>query len=210
MPARIAGRATRCRPRRWASAGATFRARIAARPWLAEAPAFDIEDDRLFTPSEEEALDKQFTDVEKRGELATVPSALRKLMPLDQTPPPEVGEIDRRDQGGAGAAGRAAWTSRRLLLRKAELRPRPPRRPGRSAGCAAGAALSAGADAVRCCCSLPWWRAGLMFRTEIVRVLPDMAGVYAAVGMPVNVVGLEFSDVIDADDAARRRGRRCW
>jgi predicted Zn finger-like uncharacterized protein len=37
--------------------------------------------------------------------------------------------------------------------------------------------------------------AGIMFRTEIVRSLPDLAGVYAALGMPVNIVGLEFRDV---------------
>ena len=36
---------------------------------------------------------------------------------------------------------------------------------------------------------------GLLFRTEIVRAFPDMAGVYAALGMGVNVVGLNFSDV---------------
>lgn len=36
--------------------------------------------------------------------------------------------------------------------------------------------------------------AGIMFRTEIVRSLPDLAGAYAALGMPVNVVGLEFRD----------------
>ena len=37
--------------------------------------------------------------------------------------------------------------------------------------------------------------AGFSFRTEIVRAFPDLAGTYAALGMPVNVVGLEFRDV---------------
>jgi predicted Zn finger-like uncharacterized protein len=36
---------------------------------------------------------------------------------------------------------------------------------------------------------------GVAFRTEIVRHLPDLAGVYAAIGMEVNTVGLEFRDV---------------
>ena len=38
-------------------------------------------------------------------------------------------------------------------------------------------------------------RCGCCFRTEIVRLVPDMAGVYSALGLGVNVVGLEFSDV---------------
>ena len=37
--------------------------------------------------------------------------------------------------------------------------------------------------------------AGVAFRTEIVRSLPDLAGAYAALGLEVNVVGLEFRDV---------------
>lgn len=36
---------------------------------------------------------------------------------------------------------------------------------------------------------------GITFRTAIVRSLPDLAGAYAALGMPVNIVGLEFRDV---------------
>lgn len=37
--------------------------------------------------------------------------------------------------------------------------------------------------------------AGFSFRTEIVRAFPDLAGTYEALGMQVNVVGLEFRDV---------------
>lgn len=37
--------------------------------------------------------------------------------------------------------------------------------------------------------------AGFSFRTEIVRAFPDLAGAYEALGLGVNVVGLEFRDV---------------
>ncbi|RYE86523.1 MAG: hypothetical protein EOP19_06625, partial [Hyphomicrobiales bacterium] len=37
--------------------------------------------------------------------------------------------------------------------------------------------------------------AGFSFRTQIVRVFPDLAGTYEALGLGVNVVGLEFRDV---------------
>lgn len=36
---------------------------------------------------------------------------------------------------------------------------------------------------------------GIIFRTEIVRVVPDMAGVYAGIGLSVNVIGLDFENV---------------
>lgn len=36
---------------------------------------------------------------------------------------------------------------------------------------------------------------GIALRTEIVRLMPDMAGVYQAVGLGVNVVGLNFRDL---------------
>jgi len=36
---------------------------------------------------------------------------------------------------------------------------------------------------------------GTVFRTEIVRQFPDLAGAYEAVGLGVNLVGLEFRDV---------------
>jgi len=36
---------------------------------------------------------------------------------------------------------------------------------------------------------------GIFMRTDIVRVLPEMGGVYEAVGLGVNVIGLEFADV---------------
>jgi predicted Zn finger-like uncharacterized protein len=37
--------------------------------------------------------------------------------------------------------------------------------------------------------------AGIAFRTDIVRAFPDLAGTYQALGLGVNIVGLEFRDV---------------
>lgn len=37
--------------------------------------------------------------------------------------------------------------------------------------------------------------AGVLFRTDVVRQFPDLAGAYDALGLGVNVVGLEFRDV---------------
>jgi predicted Zn finger-like uncharacterized protein len=36
---------------------------------------------------------------------------------------------------------------------------------------------------------------GIVFRTEVVKQVPDLAGVYEMVGLGVNVIGLEFRDV---------------
>jgi len=36
---------------------------------------------------------------------------------------------------------------------------------------------------------------GVYFRTEIVRAVPDLAGVYSSIGLGVNIVGLEFTEV---------------
>jgi hypothetical protein len=37
---------------------------------------------------------------------------------------------------------------------------------------------------------------GVTFRTEIVKRFPDLAGAYEAIGLGVNVIGLEFRDVL--------------
>lgn len=42
------------------------------------------------------------------------------------------------------------------------------------------------------------------FRVEIVRMAPSLAGLYAAVGLPVNIVGLDFTSI--STEMARRDG----
>jgi predicted Zn finger-like uncharacterized protein len=166
--------------------------------WLAEAqsPAPSPDEDRLFTPSEEAALDREFTAVEQRAAIAEIPASLRGMMP-DGGPPPEVvrsiaeikaaiapkhPETSAEPPSEPTAAERAA--NGKLEKRQRAVARRLPAaklfRLIRLAAVALLVVLIAG---------------GLLFRTEIVKLAPAMAGVYSAIGMGVNVVGLEFSDV---------------
>ena len=83
--------------------------------------------------------------------------------------------------------GCAAGSSRRGLRQAAQVdaaraaaRPVPARRPHGAASCV-----------LRC----HRRRQVAAFRTEIVRQFPDLAGFYEALGLGVNVIGLEFGDV---------------
>jgi predicted Zn finger-like uncharacterized protein len=167
--------------------GRTVSCAHCGKSWLAEAPTPEPEDDRLFTASEEEALDREFTAVEKRGELAAVPSSLRKLMPAEAPPPPEV--VKSIAEIKAAIAPRVA---------DAPAKPSEAPKPKAAEKPQRGLPLARLYPVVRMVAVLllvAMLAGGWMFRTDIVRALPDMAGVYAAIGMPVNVVGLEFSDV---------------
>lgn len=159
--------------------------------WMAEAPAPGPDDDRLFTPGEEDALDRQFTAAAKRGELTTLPGGAGGR--LADEPPPEV-QKSIAEIKAAIAPRMAAAPKPSAPEPAAPGKPvKPPtaeRRPGRLL-----ARLYPLARTAAVLLLLAGLGAGLAFRTEIVRVLPDLAGVYAAIGMPVNVVGLEFSDV---------------
>jgi predicted Zn finger-like uncharacterized protein len=145
-------------------------------------------DDRLFTPSEEEALDREFTAVEQRNELA---GAIGKLLPKDTGAQP-------------------AEVMKSIAEIKAAISPRAPDPPAEKPTdqpVAAKATEAVGDHSLPLARLYPALRiatvvalvgiiaGGVLFRTEIVRVLPDLAGIYETVGLGVNVVGLEFSDV---------------
>lgn len=165
--------------------------------WLAEARMPPAEEDRLFTPIEEEALDREFKAIENRNGIAEIPASLRGVMP-DGAPPPEVvrsiAEIKaaiapKPAETPVEPAPQRATAAERAASGKLEKRQRavarglPAARLFRMIRIAAVVLLVA------------VLAGGLVFRTEIVRLAPAMAGVYSALGMKVNVVGLEFSEV---------------
>jgi predicted Zn finger-like uncharacterized protein len=165
--------------------------------WLAEAKMLPMEEDRLFTPHEEEALDREFKAIENRTGIAEIPASLRGVMP-DGAPPPEVVR--------SIAEIKAAIAPKPVETRTEP----PPPRPSAAERAASGKlekrqrAVARGLPAARLfrmiriaavLLLLAVVAGGLLLRTEIVKLAPAMAGFYSAIGLGVNVVGLEFSEV---------------
>jgi predicted Zn finger-like uncharacterized protein len=160
-------------------------------------------DDKLFSDADERALDKSFSAEE--AALRDVPASVRQLLPKGEVPPPEVmrsiSEIKAALEGKAGktlstvappddASPTAAQkTAQKTALGKLKQRQRaivdalPVARLGRvlrTVGIGLLVAVVGG---------------GVLFRAEVVRALPDLAGLYSAIGLKVNVIGLDFSEV---------------
>lgn len=168
--------------------------------WMAEPGAAllpPVEDDRLFNDADEAALDKGFAAEE--AALRDVPASVRQLIPKGEVPPPEVmRSIAEIKAALDGANDQAAVPAKA---------PAPPSKEQKAAEGKLAKRLRRMAD------GLPATRfhrvlrgvgvgllcvvigGALLFRTEIVRMVPDLAGLYAAIGLKVNVVGLDFSDV---------------
>lgn len=148
-------------------------------------PAADPEDDTLFDAEDEEALDRIFNEeAEKTAPKGDLPSDEEDGAEGDDDSidaPAKKPKKNRRAKDNI-----VAETSRQMAmkLRQSQLAQRLPigriRRQARYAGLVLLIAIVAG---------------GLYFRTEIVRMVPDLAGVYAAVGLNINVVGLEFRNM---------------
>ena len=163
------------------------------KPWHATAmapppapPPAPVDPDALFGADDENALDRAFEQTASRTAAAEPgpggkrldPSHARTLAeiraaiapkPKNPAPSPPDDSLQRAKQS---FDRRQADASRRLPLARM-------RRGARLGAVAALALLLVG---------------GFVLRTEIVRVLPSLAGVYEAIGLPVNVVGLQFDD----------------
>ena len=163
-----------------------------SKPWHAMAnmpppPAIVPDDDRLFTPAYERALDEAFEAAER----ATAPAP--PLPPSVQNDPEHertLAEIKaaimpraRASEVNAVDPAQLSRTRRAFARRQRQMKQALPiariRRTARLAAVAILVALLA---------------IGIFFRTELVRTWPSLAGVYSAIGLPVNVVGLTFEN----------------
>jgi predicted Zn finger-like uncharacterized protein len=155
-------------------------------------------EDKLFSDADERALDKSFAAEE--AALRDVPAAVRQLIPKGEVPPPEVmrsiSEIKAALESKTGKTlsnvappESPPTAAQKKAQGKLEKRQRafsnalPVARLGRvlrGAGIGLLVVVIGGA---------------VLFRTDVVRAVPDLAGLYAAIGLKVNIVGLDFSDV---------------
>lgn len=167
-----AGRKVQCANCRQAWRARPDPAQARPRPQLVEAPpqVAAPDTDRLFSEDEEAALDAKFEEAED-GALKAAP---RRAAPPEPAMP-------LREKLGAGLKGIRSRMPRRRQSIAADRLP-----TGR---------LLASVRTLGVTVLVLTVIAALYLRTDIVRRVPDLAGVYAAIGLPVNVVGLEFRNV---------------
>lgn len=174
------------------TAGREVQCAQCSKPWHAVAdipppPAIRPPDeDRLFSPADERALDEAFEAAERAAAPAADP--LPPSVPRDPDhertlaeikaaimPRPKKSEINELDPAQLNKSRRAFAQRQRRLTSGL-----PIARVRRTARVAALVVL------------LGLLAIGFFLRTELVRAYPALAGVYAAIGLPVNVVGLTF------------------
>ncbi|UJQ93781.1 DUF3426 domain-containing protein [Mariluticola halotolerans] len=149
-------------------------------PPAAPKPARDGDDDRLFDAADEAALDAAFEREETRaapvrGKSEDVSTSSDETAMADAGPETEKAGLDTALQNSRHKAMLKRQINFARNLPMSQIRGNM-----RIAAICLLALLVGG---------------GYFFRTEVVRLFPDLAGVYEAVGLKVNVVGLEFRNV---------------
>ncbi len=142
--------------------------------------AREAEDDKLFDAAAEAELDAAFEAEQKAAAEAAAKAANEPKKPEPEAivadePEPPATPVD----AVAEKKRQKAFTQRQSVLTR-QLPMARVRRTARLAGVATLVGLMVG---------------GYVFRTDVVRLLPDMAGAYELLGLGVNVIGLEFRDV---------------
>jgi predicted Zn finger-like uncharacterized protein len=152
--------------------------------WQARAAPHRDDPDLLFDEAAERALDAGFAAAERAAAepLPTDPAEEARLRTIAEikaaiAPKPQLTEV-KPDAVGDKTRQKAFDKRQAALSRQSPLA--RARRAVRLAGVSALIIAIVGAAA---------------FRTEIVRQFPDLAGAYEALGLGVNIVGLEFRDV---------------
>lgn len=143
------------------------------------APWAPVDPDMLFTPEDEAALDRQF-----ESEAATV-APKPALQPAHAKTIEEIrAAIAPRPKKPVPAHDPALAKVKRAFDRRQKrvISSLPFARFRRMARLAALVALAV------------LLVAGFTLRVELVRTFPALAGLYASIGLPVNVLGLEFTD----------------
>lgn len=148
-------------------------------PPVTPKPKRAADDDRMFDAAEEAALDADFTREEER----TTPA---RRMAKDVAAAEETAALDRAAEESAPELDTALRDSRNKAMLKRQISFARNLPMSQIRGNARVAAL---------CILALLMGGGYYFRTEVVRLFPDLAGVYASVGLNVNVVGLEFRNV---------------
>lgn len=157
-----------------------------ARSWLAvpgaaAPPPPGRDPDRMFDEQTERDLDAAFVAEEQAVAAASPPPAEAAPVAPPPNPVPDTAPAHSPQRVDPGLRRkRAKDFVRRQNSRSARLPIARLRRLARLVTVGLLLALVAG---------------GVAFRTEIVRYFPDLAGAYAAFGLEVNTVGLEFRDV---------------